>query len=88
MKLADQLQNIILDTLEEDLSFKCLDNATERDVVAASITKKILLSYPIEDLVNVIDHIVEQLDYDLNASDREVMASINWKYVRDIQSRL
>ena len=88
MKLVDQFQNMIIDTLEEDLSSKCLDNEEERAIVAASITKKILLSYPIEDLVNVIEHIVTQLDYDLNASDREVMAAINWKYVRDIQSQL
>jgi hypothetical protein len=88
MKLADEFQNIIIDTIEEDLSTKCLDNPEERAIVASAITKKILLSYPIEDLVNVIEHIVEQLDYDLNASDREVMTAINWKYVRDVQSQL
>jgi len=88
MSLAEQFQNEILDTLEEDLSSKCLDNQEERVIVAETIAKKILLSYPIEDLVNVVEHIIEQLDYDLNANDTEVMASISWKYVRDVHSQL
>lgn len=88
MSLVEQFQNEILDTLEEDLSSKCLDNQEERVIVAETIAKKILLSYPIEDLVNVVEHIIEQLDYDLNANDTEVMASISWKYVRDVHSQL
>ena len=89
MRLQEQFQNIILDIIdEEDLSSKCLDNAEERGIVASVISEKILLSYPIEDLVNVVEHLVEQLDYDLNANDTEVMNSIDWKYIRDVQSQL
>lgn len=88
MSLAEQFQNTILDIIEEDLSSKCLDNAEERGIAASVISEKILLSYPIEDLVNIVAHLVEQLDYDLNANDTEVMNSIDWKYIRDIQSQL
>ena len=88
MSLPEQLQNIILDIIEENLSSRCLDNDEERGIVASVISEKILLSYPIEDLVSVVEHIVEQLDYDLNANDTEVMTSINWKYVRDVHSQL